>query len=66
MCSKKTKKGTVDFVEENLPAGTYQLCMCFYANKPYSKFVCSDTFKISSSNGGDDDDSYYYYDDDDF
>jgi len=49
MCSKRKKKGTVDFTEENLPDGTYVLCMCFIANRPYNKFVCSDTFEIEGT-----------------
>lgn len=49
LCSRRKKRGTVDFTEENLPGGTYVLCMCFSANMPYNKFVCSEEFEI----GGD-------------
>jgi hypothetical protein len=50
MCSKRTRRGFVDFTQESPPANTYVLCMCFNANKPYNKFVCSDEFIIKDDN----------------
>jgi hypothetical protein len=50
MCRSKKKMGDVDFTQESPPAGTYVLCMCFNANRPYNKFVCSEEFDIEDDN----------------
>jgi hypothetical protein len=51
VCSKKKAKGVVEFVDESIPDGDYQLCMSFYDYSPYNKFICSETFSYGDGTG---------------
>ncbi len=40
-CASKVDNGSVTINTRALPSGRYFLCMSFYSNQPYEKFICS-------------------------